>query len=141
MASVNKVELIGNLGNDPELRHTGTGQAVTNFRMATNERYRTAGGELRERTEWHRITVWGKVAEACAKYIGKGAQVRVEGKLRTRSWEDGDGAKRYTTEIYADRVDFLSPRKKDAEVSTEAQVTDDDQELLSAQVSEDDPAF
>ena len=107
MASVNKVMLIGNLGGDPEKRVTGTGQAVTNFNMATTDRWTDKGGQKQERTEWHRIVVWGPQADSCAQYLAKGRQVYVEGSLRTRQWQDRDGNTRYTTEVIAQRVQFL----------------------------------
>lgn len=108
MASgVNKVILIGNLGSDPELRHTQSGQAVCEFRLATNEAWTDKQGQRQERTEWHRIIVWGKHGEACAKYLAKGRMAYVEGKLQTRSWEDKEGIKRYTTEVIAQSVQFL----------------------------------
>lgn len=121
MASVNKVILIGNLGADPEKRVTGTGQVVTNFNIATTERWNDKSGQKQERTEWHRIVVWGQQAENCAQYLSKGRPVYVEGGLRTRQWDDKEGIKRYTTEVVAQRVQFLgSPtgEKKDAAVST-----------------------
>jgi single-strand DNA-binding protein len=107
MASVNKVILIGNLGRDPELRYTQSGQAVTNFTIATSERFTDRSGDQQERTEWHRIVVWGKTAENCAQYLAKGRSVYVEGRLQTREWEDKEGNKRQTTEISAQRVQFL----------------------------------
>jgi single-strand DNA-binding protein len=108
MASVNKVILIGNLGRDPELRYTQSGQAVTNFSIATTERFGgREGGDPQERTEWHRIVTWGKTAENCAQYLAKGRSVYIEGSLRTRDWEDREGNKRQTTEISAQRVQFL----------------------------------
>ncbi len=106
--SVNKVILVGNLGSDPELRYTQGGQAVANFNIATNERWTDKGGETQERTEWHKIVVWGRQAENCEKYLSKGRQVYIEGRLQTRDWEDRDGNKRYTTEIVAQNVQFLS---------------------------------
>ena len=99
MASVNKAIIIGNLGDDPELRHTQSGAAVCNMRVATNETWKDRDGERHERTEWHSIVVFGKQAENCAKYLEKGRKVYVEGRLQTREWEDRDGNKRYTTEI------------------------------------------
>jgi single-strand DNA-binding protein len=111
MASVNKVILIGNLGRDPELRYTQGGQAVANFSMATTERFSGRDGTPQERTEWHRIVVWGKQAETCAQYLSKGRSVYIEGRLQTREWEDREGQKRYTTEITAQRVQFLGPRE------------------------------
>ena len=108
MASLNKVQLIGNLGRDPELRYTSSGQAVANFTLATNERWMDKDNNPQERTEWHRIVVWGKQAETCEKYLGKGRQVYLEGRIQTREWEDENKNKRYTTEIVAQRVLFLS---------------------------------
>jgi single-strand DNA-binding protein len=110
MASVNKVILIGNLGADPELRYANTGAAVANLRLATNEVWTDKSGEKQERTEWHRVVVWGKQAENCAKYLKKGRPVYVEGRLRTREWEDQAGNKRYTTEIQAQTIQFLGGR-------------------------------
>ena len=106
--SVNKVILIGRLGKDPEMRFTPGGRAVTNFSMATNEYWTDQNGERQERTEWHRIVTWGKLAENCAKLLGKGKQVYIEGRLQTRSWDDRDGNKRYTTEIVANAMQILS---------------------------------
>jgi single-strand DNA-binding protein len=107
MASVNKVILVGNLGRDPELRYTASGTPVANFTMATSERWTDAAGERKERTEWHRIVVWGKQAEVVGEYLRKGRQVYIEGSLQTREWTDRDGNKRYTTEVRAQRVQLL----------------------------------
>ena len=107
MASINKVILIGNLGQNPELKFLTSGQAVANFSIATNKKWQDKEGKQVERTEWHRIVVWGKVAENCAKYLTKGRPVYIEGELQTRSWDDKDGTKRYTTEIQALNVQFL----------------------------------
>ena len=107
MAGINKVILVGNLGKDPELRHTPQGQAVANFSIATSESWNDKAGQKQERTEWHRIVVWGKLGELCSKYLGKGRQVYVEGKLQTRAWDDKEGQKRYTTEVVANTVQFL----------------------------------
>lgn len=104
---LNKVSLIGNLGGDPELRYTGAGTPVGNFRIATNEFFTDKNGEKQKRTEWHRITVWGKLAEVVGEHLKKGRLVYVEGKLQTRQWEDREGVKRYTTEINASEVKFL----------------------------------
>lgn len=105
---VNKVILIGNLGSDPELRNIPSGTAVCEFRLATNESWTDKSGQKQERTEWHRIVAWGKLGELCNRYLSKGRQAYVEGRLRTRSWEDKDGNKRWTTEIIANDVQFLS---------------------------------
>ncbi len=122
MASVNKVILIGNLGGDPEKRFTGSGAAVTTFNIATTDRWNDKQGQKQERTEWHRIVVWGKQAENCAQYLSKGRPVYIEGRLQTREWDDKDGNKRYTTEVVAQRVQFLgSPQGgRGAETATQA---------------------
>ncbi|MBI4411629.1 MAG: single-stranded DNA-binding protein [Deltaproteobacteria bacterium] len=107
MASINKVILIGNLGGDPEVRFTPGGQAVANFNIATNERWKDKNGQPQERTEWHRIVVWGRLAELCRDYLAKGRRVYLEGRLQTRKWEDKQGQTRYTTEIVAQVLQFL----------------------------------
>lgn len=108
MASgVNKVILIGRLGSDPEVRYTSNGGAVANFNMATNESWTDKSGQKQERTEWHRIVVWGKLGELCGQYLSKGRQAFVEGRLQTREWQDKEGGKRYTTEIVAQNIQFL----------------------------------
>ncbi len=110
MAGVNKAILIGNLGRDPELRYTQSGQAVVNFSIATSENWTDKGGERQERTEWHRIVAWGKTGELCAQYLSKGRTVYVEGRIQTREWEDREGQKRTTTEINAQTVTFIGGR-------------------------------
>jgi single-strand DNA-binding protein len=105
--SINKVILIGRLGQDPELKYTPSGSAVCNFSMATSESWADKSGQKQEKTEWHRIVVWGKLAELCNQYLAKGRQAFVEGSLQTRSWEGKDGQKRYTTEINARNIQFL----------------------------------
>lgn len=107
MPGVNKAILVGNLGRDPELRYTQNGQAVVNFTLATSENWTDKSGEKVERTEWHRVVVWGKLGELCAQYLSKGRTVYVEGRIQTREWEDKDGNKRHTTEINAQTVQFL----------------------------------
>ena len=106
-SGVNKVILIGNLGKDPEVRYTPGGQAVANFSLATNESWTDKSGQKQERTEWHRIVVWGKVAELCGEYLSKGRQVYLEGKLQTREWNNKEGVKQQTTEVVASQVTFL----------------------------------
>ena len=105
--SVNKVMLIGRLGNNPEIRYTNTQMAVANFNIATSENWTDKAGQKQERTEWHKIVVWGKLAERCSQYLSKGRQCFIEGRLQTRQWEDQTGNKRYTTEIVANTVQFL----------------------------------
>ena len=107
MGSLNKVMLIGNLGRDAELRYTSGGTAVATLSIATTETWKDKEGEKQEKTEWHRIIVWGKAAEALNDYLVKGKQILVEGKLQTRKWEDKEGATRYTTEIKSDRITLL----------------------------------
>jgi single-strand DNA-binding protein len=111
MASVNRVILVGNLGRDPELRYTAGGQPVASFSVATNERWNDREGKTQERTEWHRIVVWGKQGENCANYLQKGRTVYIEGRLQTREWEDKEGQKRQTTEVVAQTVQFLDRRE------------------------------
>lgn len=109
---VNKVILIGNLGQDPELRYTGSGTAVCNMRLATNENYKDREGNLVEKTEWHNVVAWDRLAEICNEYLQKGSQVYFEGSLQTRSWEDRDGNTRYTTEVKAREMRFLDQRER-----------------------------
>jgi single-strand DNA-binding protein len=104
---VNKVILVGNLGADPDMRYTPSGQGVCELRLATSESWNDKNGQRQERTEWHRVVVWGKRAEICSKYLSKGRQVYVEGRIQTRSYDDKDGNKRYITEIIAADVQFL----------------------------------
>ena len=111
MASLNKVMLIGNLGRDPEIRHTQAGTAVATFSVATNERWNTNEGEKAERTEWHRVIAFAKLAEICGQHLAKGRTVYIEGRLQTRSWEK-DGDKRSVTEIVAGSVQFLGGNGK-----------------------------
>jgi single-strand DNA-binding protein len=107
MAGVNKAILIGNLGKDPETRYSQNGQPITNFSVATSEKWTGKDGQAQERTEWHRIVTFGRLAETCRDYLSKGKQVYIEGRIQTRDWEDKDGNKRYTTEIVAQTVRFL----------------------------------
>jgi single-strand DNA-binding protein len=108
MASLNKVFLVGNLGADPELRRTNNNNAVATLNLATKEFRSDRDGNRQEYTEWHRVVVWGRQAENCAKYLAKGRPVMIEGRLQTRAWEDKNGVKRYTTEIVANNIQFLS---------------------------------
>jgi len=107
MAGVNKVILVGNLGADPEIRYTPGGTAVANFRIATSETRTNKEGQKETKTEWHRIVTFGRLAEICGEYLAKGKQVYIEGRIQTRSWDDRDGNKRYTTEIVANQMQFL----------------------------------
>ena len=108
MIGVNKVTLLGNLGADPETKKIASGQSLTLFNLATSNAWTNREGQKQEHTEWHRIVVWGKQAETCAEYLSKGSKVYIEGRLQTRSWEDNNGQKKYTTEVVASQVLFLS---------------------------------
>jgi single-strand DNA-binding protein len=110
--SVNKVILLGNLGQDPELKYTPGGAAVCNFSVATSESWQDKGGQKQDRTDWHRVVVWGKLAELCHQYLKKGRQAYIEGKLQTRSWDGQDGQKRYMTEVNASVVQFIGARSE-----------------------------
>lgn len=107
MAGVNKAILVGRLGKDPEIKYTPSGTAVTNFTIATSENFKDKDGQRQERTEWHRIVAFGKLAEICGEYLAKGKQVYIEGRIQTRSWDDKNGNKRYTTEIIANTMQML----------------------------------
>ncbi len=112
MGSINKVILVGRLGADPELKYTPASKAVCNLRVATSETWKDKGGAKQEKTEWHRVTIWGEQGENASKYLAKGREVYIEGKLQTRSY-DKDGQKHYATDIVADRVVFLGGGKRD----------------------------
>ncbi len=112
--SVNKVILVGRLGRDPETRYTGGGQAVANFSMATDESYKDKNGERQKRTEWHRITAWGKLAEICQQYLKKGTMVYIEGRIQSREWQDKEGQKRTSYDIVANTMKMLSSRAEGA---------------------------
>jgi single-strand DNA-binding protein len=118
MASVNKVILIGNLGRDPEVRYMPDGGAVANISVATTESWKDKSGEKQERTEWHRVAFFCKLAEIAGEYLKKGSQVYVEGSLRTRKWQDKEGQERYTTEVVADRMQMLGSRGGGSEPMT-----------------------
>ena len=118
--SLNKCMIIGNLGRDPEMRYTPSGQPVTQFTVAVNRNYKNQAGEWQEETEWFRIVAWGPLAERTAEYLRKGRKVYVEGRLQTRQWEGQDGQKRYTTELVANTVTPLDPRPRDEVPAGEA---------------------
>jgi single-strand DNA-binding protein len=115
---VNKVILVGHLGADPEVRYTQGGAPVATIRLATSESWKNKNGQKEERTEWHRVVAWGKLAELASQYLSKGRQVYVEGRIQTRSWDDKEGQKRYSTEIVANNIQFLGsgPGKGNSEV-------------------------
>ena len=110
MASVNKVILIGNLGKDPEIRYTPSGQAVATFSIATSEKWRDKDGQTQERTDWHNIVTWGRQAEIAKEYLKKGQPVYLEGRIQTRSYDDKEGVKKYITEIVVQRLQLLGGR-------------------------------
>ncbi len=119
--SVNKVVLVGHLGADPESRFTPSGVAVTTFNMATNESWKNKEGEYEDRTEWHRIVLYGKAAETASEYMKKGQLAYVEGRIRTRSWEDKDGMTRYTTEVLGDRFTMLGRKSENKSTAAPAE--------------------
>jgi single-strand DNA-binding protein len=108
MASLNKVMLIGNLGKDPEVRYTAGGTAVASFSLATSEKFKGKSGDWEEKTEWHNITLWARLAEIAGEYLAKGKTVYIEGRLQTRKWQDKEGKDRYTTEIVGEKMQMLS---------------------------------
>ncbi|MDZ7715306.1 MAG: single-stranded DNA-binding protein [Balneolaceae bacterium] len=110
MSSLNKAMIIGRLGQDPDVRYTQSNTAVANLSVATSERYKDSSGEWKENTEWHRVVAWGRLAEICQEYLKKGSQVYIEGPIQTRSWEDKEGQKRYTTEIKALTMTMLDSK-------------------------------
>ena len=119
MASVNKVILIGNLGRDPETRYMPSGDAMVNLNLATTDQWKDKNGEKQEKTEWHRVVIFGKTAEIAGQYLRKGSQVYIEGRLQTRKWTDKDNQERYTTEIVADRMQMLGSRSGGADAPLE----------------------
>lgn len=147
MASVNKVILVGNLGADPEKRYTGSGQAVCNLRMATTDRWTDKQGNKQEKTEWHRVVVYGPQAENCEKYLSKGRQVYVEGSIRSRQWQDQQGNTKYTTEVIAQRVQFLGgptgakTERPTGETESFPEAQPQPAEPAEAQTAEDDVPF
>jgi len=133
MSSVNKVIIIGNLGADPDVRYTQSNTAVANMSVATSERYKDRSGEWKEVTEWHKIVAWDRLAEIAQEYLSKGSKIYVEGSIRTNSWEDKDGQKRYTTEIRAQRMRMLDSRsdRSGNQNAQPAQKGQNDQKLSS----------
>lgn len=124
MAGVNKVILIGNLGKDPEVRHLESGAAVANFPIATTESYKDKSGQRQERTEWHNIILWRGLAEVAEKYLRKGNQVYIEGRLQSRSWEDKEGNTRYITEIVGNNMTMLGSKSDNSNNQNTGQVAD-----------------
>jgi single-strand DNA-binding protein len=114
---MNKAMIIGNLGNDPEIRYTQNETPVATFSVATTERWKDSEGDKQERTEWHRVVAWRGLAEVCGEHLKKGSKVYIEGKLQTRKWEDNDGNIRYTTEIVARDMEMLGGRQNDGDLT------------------------
>ena len=141
MRGVNKVIVVGNLGNDPDTRHMPSGDAVTNISIATSESWKDKqSGEKKERTEWHKVAMFGRLAEIAAEYLTKGSQVYIEGKLRTRKWQDKDGNDRYTTEIIADQMQMLGGRSQPANTGLERRA-EPAREPGSDDAFDDEPPF
>src|ERR1700694_218407 len=143
MASVNKVILIGNLGKDPEIRTTPQGTSLARFSVATTTNWKDSSGARQEKTEWHDVVAWEKLAQICGEYLDKGKMVYVEGSLQTRSWEDQNGQKRYKTEIKANNVVMLSPRVEGARGGSAASSPPprEASEVAEAPVDDDDVPF
>ncbi|MFH1852110.1 MAG: single-stranded DNA-binding protein [Candidatus Neomarinimicrobiota bacterium] len=127
--SINKVILVGHLGGVPESRYTPSGSAVANFNLATNESWRTADGTNEEHTEWHRCILFGKLAERAKEFLKKGQMIYFEGRLRTRSWEDKDGVKRYTTEVIGDNFTMLGKKEADSAPADDVPAGNEDDDL------------
>lgn len=141
MSGVNKAILVGRLGADPEMRYTQSGQGVCRFNVATSENWNDKDGQRKERTEWHRVVVWGKMATVCSEYLKKGRQVYVEGRLQTRSWEDKTtGNKRYSTEVVAMTVQFLGSAegKGDSNRTASDSIVDDSPFVETPQLNSTD---
>ena len=145
--SVNKVILIGNVGRDPEIRHLDKDVAVANFTLATSESYTNRNGEKVTTTEWHNIVVWRGLAKVVEQYVKKGDKLYLEGRIRTRSWDDKDGNKRYTTEIYVDNMEMLGARSSEsyqsqsAAPSATSQINENQEESTFGSSPEDDLPF
>ena len=127
--SVNKVILIGNLGKDPELRYTASGTAVASFSVATSEKYKDKSGESKEETEWHNVVAWGNLAEICGKYLEKGKTVYIEGKSKTRSYDDRDGNKKYITEVVASQMQMIGGKSGNHSTQSGNQQADDESSI------------
>jgi single-strand DNA-binding protein len=139
--SVNKVILVGRLGADPEVRYSGGGTAVTNFRLATDRKYTNKQGEKVDETEWHRCVAFGRTGEICGEYLHKGSQVYVEGRIRTRDWEDKDGNKRWTTEILVEQMKMLGSKGERPERAASPSPGDDPFDRVPDMPPEDDIPF
>tara|TARA_B110000046_G_scaffold173759_1_gene196662 strand:+ start:14165 stop:14602 length:438 start_codon:yes stop_codon:yes gene_type:complete len=139
MAGVNKVILVGNLGKDPEVRHLENGASVANFSIATSETYKDKNGNRQEQTEWHNVVLWRGLAQIAEKYLKKGSQIYIEGKLRTRSWQDKDGNTRYTTEVVGDQMTMLGGRSSGGNDTPNSNTSNEPSKNTgSADISSDD---
>ena len=138
---VNRVILVGRLGRDPEMRSTASGTPVANFSIATNERWNNQKGEQQERTEWHKIVVWSRLAEICKQYLTKGQLVYIEGRIQTREWDDRDGNKRRPTEIVASAMRMLTPRGGEAGQPAGMSEGPSDSSDMDAGLTDDDIPF
>jgi len=139
--SVNRVILVGRLGRDPETRYTSGGQAVCNFTMATDESFKDKSGERQKRTEWHRIVVWGKLAEICQQYLKKGSLIFIEGRIQSRQWDDRDGNKRTTFEIVANTMKMLGPRAEAAPPEAAEHTAAEEPAAPSPEITDEDIPF
>ncbi|MBU0764413.1 MAG: single-stranded DNA-binding protein [Bacteroidetes bacterium] len=139
--SVNKVILIGNTGRDPEVRYLESGVAVANFPLATSESYKNKSGERISSTEWHNIVLWRSLAEVAEKFVKKGTQLYIEGRIRTRQWEDKEGNKRYTTEIVGDNIQLLGKRAEEGAAQEEKPAQENFDDLTADQGAADDLPF
>ena len=138
---INKVILIGNVGKDPEVRHLDSGVTVTSFPLATSETYRSKDGQKVTNTEWHNIVLWRGLAEVAEKYVKKGNPLYIEGKIRTRSWDDKDGNKRYTTEIIADNMQMLGSKQGSEDNPASAPENAPEVDIENMPAEEDDLPF
>lgn len=142
MASVNKVILVGNLGADPETRYMPSGEAVSNISLATTDRYKDkASGDFKEATEWHRVAFFGKLAEVAAQYLKKGSSVYLEGRIRTRKWNDKDGNPRYSTEIIADQMKMLGGKSEGSEQRQQNKSARYEETKPTAELADEDLPF
>ncbi len=141
MAGINKVILVGNTGKDPEVRHLESGVAVANFPLATSETYKNKSGDKVTNTEWHNIVLWRGLAEIAEKYVKKGSQLYIEGKIRTRSWEDKEGNKRYTTEVIGDNMQLLGRPSGTETASSQENATSTFDEISNEPEPGDDLPF
>jgi single-strand DNA-binding protein len=139
MAGVNKVILVGNLGKDPEVRHLEGGASVANFSLATSESYKDKSGQRVDQTEWHSIVVWRGLADVAEKYLKKGMSIYLEGKIKTRTWDDKDGKKNYTTEIVADTFTMLGKREDNQSQSTSSSSNTPNDNVITPKTGDDLP--